>query len=350
MNIIITTKLSRNKEKNWYYLEWGKNPGQRRATKIFTYTRPKDSLQKNHNKEALSIVKTKQSRMTLEAQAIRSGYIPQHKLQVNFLDYYAEFVTQHTRRENRHLANSLTSFKKFTAKDFLPPTDITENLCLRFKTYLLDRFNGETPLNYFTRFKKVIKAATKEGYFLTNPSEDIKSKANKNIRIKNILEAQEYMQLLKTPCLNYEVQKAFVFSLYTGIRWIDVKSMSWENIKETTETFLVYQHKTGVPLERPLHPIARKILGERKNGLLFHLPTQDGANKILKSWCHAAGIHKNITWHCARHSFSVLLQDNGVDAATVAGMLGHTSTQYVHKTYQRYRHANAKKAIMKLPI
>ena len=154
MNIIITTKLSRNKEKNWYYLEWGKNPGQRRATKIFTYTRPKDSLQKNHNKEALSIVKTKQSRMTLEAQAIRSGYIPQHKLQVNFLDYYAEFVTQHTRRGNRHLQNSLTSFKKFTAKNFLPPTDITENLCLRFKPTSSTGSTAKHPLTILPDLKK----------------------------------------------------------------------------------------------------------------------------------------------------------------------------------------------------
>ena len=72
-------------------------------------------------------------------------------------------------------------------------------------------------------------------------------------------------------------------------------------------------------------------------------------NKILKQWCSDAGLNKHITWHCARHSFSVLLQQNGVDIATVAGMLGHTSTKYVHQTYQRYIKNSALDAINKLP-
>jgi len=56
--------------------------------------------------------------------------------------------------------------------------------------------------------------------------------------------------------------------------------------------------------------------------LIFKLPTADGANKVLGKWCDDAGLGKHITWHCARHSFSVLLQDKGTDISTVAGMLG----------------------------
>ena len=104
-----------------------------------------------------------------------------------------------------------------------------------------------------------------------------------------------------------------------------------------------------MPLEIPLHPIAQEIIGEPKEGKVFHLPTQDGANKILKAWVRSADIDKHITWHSHRHSMSVLLQDKGTDAATVAGMLGHTSTKYVHKTYQRYKLTSAHKAICKLP-
>ncbi len=48
-------------------------------------------------------------------------------------------------------------------------------------------------------------------------------------------------------------------------------------------------------------------------------------------------------------SISVLLQDNGTDAATVAGILGHTTTKYVHTTYQRYKIDSAVKAIGTLP-
>ncbi len=48
-------------------------------------------------------------------------------------------------------------------------------------------------------------------------------------------------------------------------------------------------------------------------------------------------------------AFLYYLQDKGTDIATVVGMLGHTSTKYVHKTYKRYRKNNAWDAINKLP-
>lgn len=134
----------------------------------------------------------------------------------------------------------------------------------------------------------------------------------------------------------------------TGFRWADVKPLTWENI-QGDHIVQIIQKKTSENLDLPLHPIAKKILGERKTGLIFKLPTADGANKVLGNWCDNAGLGKHITWHCARHSFSVLLQDKGTDIATVAGMLGHTSTKYVHKTYKRYRKNNAIEAIQKLP-
>jgi len=47
---------------------------------------------------------------------------------------------------------------------------------------------------------------------------------------------------------------------------------------------------------------------------------------------------------------SVLLQNKGTDLATVAGMLGHTTTKYVQQTYKRYQLSNAKNAISHLPM
>jgi len=155
------------------------------------------------------------------------------------------------------------------------------------------------------------------------------------------------MLLLKTPCSNDNVRTAFIFSLYSGLRWCDIKTLRWDNVK--TETVELIQNKTQVKVEIPLHPILKSIIGERKTGLIFRLPSADGAYKILKTWSQNAGLNKSITWHCARLSFSVLLQDEGVNAATVAGMLGLTSTRLVEVTYQRYRIQLGMKAIEKLP-
>jgi integrase/recombinase XerD len=347
MNISISTKTSRDKLKNWYYLEWGRGKGQRKSAGIYTFAKPKDLIQKNHNKEALAILETKRSQMILDGQAITSGYIPKHEIKSNFLDYYADYVRLNRSVGNRHLESSLNIFKKFIDKEFISPIEINENVCEGFRSYLLKNFNGETPASYFMRFKKVLKAAKKDGYFQFNPAEDIAAKSNKNKKIKEILSEEDYQKLMKTPCTNYEVKKAFVFSLYTGLRWADVKPLKWENVKERSIVF--EQKKTGVNLEVPLHEIASQIIGEKKSGLVFQLPTQDGANKVLGKWCSDARLDKHITWHCARHSFSVLLQQKGIDLATVAGMLGHTTIKYVQQTYKRYLQSNAMEAIKKLP-
>lgn len=347
MNILVKKRASADKTKIWYSFEWGRNANQRRATGIFTYQHPKDQIQKNHNKEAKTILETKRSQMILDLQSINNGYIPQHKIKANFFEYYEEFVRTHRTIGNRHLETSLNALKNFVGKTFLSPIEISESFCEAFRDYLLKHFNGETPANYFMRFKRVIKAAKKEGYFRTNPAEDVVAKSNSNKIIKEILTEGDYKKLMKTPCTNYEIKKAFVFSLYTGLRWADIKPLKWENIKESS--LVLQQQKTGIYLEVPLHKIALQILGERKEGLVFHLPTQDGANKVLRNWCGSAGLHKHITWHCARHSFSVLLQQKGIDLATVSGMLGHTSTKYVQQTYKRYLQNSAVKAIKKLP-
>jgi len=45
MHINVTQRQSRNKQKIYYNLEWGKTAGQRMSTGIFTYTKPKDQIQ-----------------------------------------------------------------------------------------------------------------------------------------------------------------------------------------------------------------------------------------------------------------------------------------------------------------
>jgi integrase/recombinase XerD len=85
MPILISKNLSSNKQKMWYSLEWGKAREQHVATGIFTYVKPQNAIEKNHNKEALLMLETQKSRLILEKQSVSSGYIPAHKTKANFL-------------------------------------------------------------------------------------------------------------------------------------------------------------------------------------------------------------------------------------------------------------------------
>ena len=43
----------------------------------------------------------------------------------------------------------------------------------------------------------------------------------------------------------------------------------------------------------------------------------------LRRWVLAAGITKDITFHCARHTFAVILLEKDTDIYTVSKLLGH---------------------------
>jgi integrase len=352
MNIL--KRRNKKGDKIIFYYDFGRGPGQRPSTGIFIYTKPKNQVEKNHNKEALALLETKKSQVIIEKQSIGTAYIPTHKFKRNFLEYYEEYVELNKRKGNRHLANSLKQFKLFIDCDLISPIEITENFCKRFRQYLLDKFSGETPSDYYTRFKWVVNAACSDGYFQKNPSEDVAAKSNPSTTLKENLEVDEYLKLIDTPCLNEEIKSAFIFSCYTGLRWVDVKSLKWTDIKDAVLTTRIIQAKTGMPVCLTLHPIAQSILKNQRQKTgeydqVFMLPTADGANKVLDSWMLSAGITKHITWSCARLSFSILLQDRNVDDATVAYLMGHTSTEQVRKTYKRHRPKNEMETIGKLP-
>lgn len=349
--------MTRNRNKIYYTLEWGKKAGQRIATGIFTYTFPANPIQKSHNKEALRFLQMKKAQMTLDWLAVGTASVPAHRYHFNFLDFYEEYVRQNKQTGNRHLQSSYGHFKNFLNRSCIPPIDVTEDLSARFRQYLLDHFNGETPANYFARYKRVLKSATSQGYFKASPALSIPAKANKNKRRKNNLEAEEYLQLLRAPATNEEVKEAFIFCCYTGLRWCNIKLLAWRHVTERTLVFTIFQRKTSVEVYITIHPVAQAILDHRRikfepwseNQRIFRLPTAEGANKVLGQWSKSARIEKHITWSCARLSFSILLQDARIDTATVALLLGHTSTRYVHDIYRRYRPKDQNNAIQMLP-
>ena len=217
-------------DKITFYYDYGREQGQRPSTGVFIYTKPKTPLERAHNKEALAILKVKKAEAIIDKQAIGTAYISSHKFKENLLDYYKEYVDKNKREGNRHLQGSFNNLKLYIDKDFLHPSEVTENFCLGFRRYLLDHFNGETPADYFAEFRRVIRAATADHYYKNNPTENVFSKKNPSTQLKEFFEADEYVELLITPAPNEQVQLAFMFACYTGLRWIDVEGMRWADL------------------------------------------------------------------------------------------------------------------------
>lgn len=355
----IGKRRNRAGDKYYYHIELGRGKGQRIALDIFTYVKPKSQLEKNHNKETQDQLKLKLSNAIIEKQSIGTAYIPQHKFMPNFLDYYQRYVEKNAIETNRALENSFTQFKLFIKKPIVTPIEITEELCKKFRKFLKEKYNGETPMGYFARFKQCVTAAKKDKYFQENPVEDVAAQPSPSIKMKEIVEKENYLTLLDTPCWNEEVKFAFIFSLYTGLRWVDINAMNWSDITGTVMVKRLVQSKTGVPVAITLHPIAQQVIliqQEKADAIkntsnkVFHIPTREQCNKVILDWVRRAGIGNYYTFSCARLSFSVLLQDELVDDATVASLLGHKTTKQVNRTYKRHRPKNQMDTIRKLPM
>lgn len=139
---------------------------------------------------------------------------------------------------------------------------------------------------------------------------------------------------------NYElIRDLFVFCIFTGVSYVDLKNMKHDNLKRIDgELWLSFnRHKTGISCNIPLLETAKDILERHKNPeksqFLFTLPTYATLLNGIKRIVEKCGIEKAISWHTSRHSFaSEVCLLNGVPIETISRMLGHTDV----KTTQIY--------------
>ena len=224
-------------------------------------------------------------------------------------------------------------------------------MIIDYVDYLKSKSIGEGAHGYFQRFKKVLKNAVDTQIINRSPADGVMCKAEEGLK-KDILSNAELKVLAKTACQNDNIKRAFIFSCCTGLRFCDIKTLTFSNIDFSTGRMTVDQQKTGKLVRVDLNTTATKLIGEpgNPNDLIFELPTFEGCVKTVKAWVKRAGINKHITWHCARHSFAVnlLTSKQRPDIKTVSSTLGHTTLRYTEK-YTRVVDELKKKAVNALP-
>ena len=125
------------------------------------------------------------------------------------------------------------------------------------------------------------------------------------------------------------MKRAALFSALTGLRFSDIKNLVWGELEyiEGNGYFIQFkQQKTKGVEMMPISEQAFSLLGERKeptNKVLEGLTYSAYENKHLAKWIGLAGITKDITFHCFRHTFATLQLSKGTDIYTVSKMLGH---------------------------
>jgi len=318
---------------------------------------PTDS--KTVKAEKKNIAELIRSNKELELLTNNTNYVPKHLKNINFFDFAENFIDTYKKRDIKIHKATLKKFKRYIKNQNLKVIDITPSIMYGYKDYLKDNcgLTGETPHNYFTRFKKILKSAELNGLLKVNPTKDIKFRKtiSDDTLKKQVLKSDELQILANTYCGNEEVKKAFLFACYTGLGIAEIKKITWKNIVQNK--LITSREKTKQKIEIKLKDGLIKLIGNKNstNDSIFNLKNENGAffstnaiNKCIKNWVKRAKIEKHITFYCARHTFATQLLQFGANLKTVSDALGHTTTRSTIK-YLNYIDNLKDKAIDNLP-
>ena len=197
------------------------------------------------------------------------------------------------------------------------------------------------------QLKGIVTRAYHQGKLTANPFYQFR--IAKNIRPREYLTEQELSAVMAYKFSEYRLAFArdlFVFAAFTGLAYIDIKELTASHLVSMNGEYWIIsrRHKTHVPfqvklLNIPLAILQRYTQEPPRQSVLFDLPSYRTLANQIKQVMAICGIGKNITMHCARHTFAVMALNQGMPIESVSRILGHsniTTTQiYAKITLQK---------------
>ncbi len=320
------------------------NDGKRKHLRSFenldTYLieNPKTAKDKKENKEALEFAENILSIRKAEYAQGRFELKNTAKSKRVFLNFFAELTEEKQLQDSSNnygnWLSTLQHLKKVVSKN-MTFEEIDENFVKKVHRYFeKDALTkSEIPLSqnskysYFNKFKAALRNAFDNGYLTINYAAKIKSFEQAESQ-REYLIFDELQRLAKAECKYPVLKKAFLFSCLSGLRWSDINTLIWKEVRDEGDVSRVNfrQEKTDGVEYLYISKQARDLLGERQDsqervfkGLKYGMTY----NTEIIRWCNRAAVPKHITFHSARHTNAVLLLENGADIYTVSKRLGH---------------------------
>lgn len=213
--------------------------------------------------------------------------------------------------------------------------DITEDFGWGYKLYLKTKGCGAGHINHcLTWLNRLIYIAVDREVIRFNPLSDVPYEKKPDYKLRHISRA-ELQRIMEQPMperLQELTRRAFIFSCFTGLSYVDVKRLYPSHIGMTADgrRFIrINRKKTDVESFIPLHPVAEQILSlyntTDDNSPIFPLPKRDMLWYCIHEIGIMAGVKENLSYHASRHSFGTLTLSAGVPIESISKMMGHTN-------------------------
>lgn len=203
--------------------------------------------------------------------------------------------------------------------------DIDYKIFDRFNNYLHAEINPTTgtKLQQVTIhgqikvFKTLLRQAKREGLLDTIPEYSVpKGENSKEALSEEEVNRIEKMTIENEPILEL-VRDMFLFSCYTALRFGDIRNLTIDNIRKSSEGLTLHldrMEKVNKSITIPLYKIFdkknEKIIEKyiiKNKSSIFSSPTNQAVNRNLKVIKHLCEIKKPLTFHIARHTCLTLV-------------------------------------------
>ena len=249
----------------------------------------------------------------------------------------------------------LVKYLDFLGKEHLKPVkDCTRSDLLRFLSAVqAGGLSARSLSRMLSSIKIFYNYLVIEGVVEQNPFQDVRT-PQRDKRLPTVMTRQEVEALIKAPDTDLPLgfrDRTFFEVLYaTGLRVTELVTLKMDSIN-LDAGFVIVLGKGSKERVVPLGEVAiawlRRYLAEGRPMLMKQAVnsyvfinrqgspmSRQGFWKLIKKYCLAAGIAKNISPHTLRHSFATHILEGGADLRSVQIMLGHadivTTQIYTH--------------------
>lgn len=276
-----------------------------------------------------------------------------------FLDMIARDVADKAKEDvtydgyKRFLSSAARSFGKLRATGVKPFNVQTwvdgEHVHMKLKggkkVKVIKRWGPTTRFNGITAVKRAFAWGKEMGYLETNPVRDMKKPTpHRRQDIPNPEDAAKLFAAATGP-----IGELLGAMKATGCRPKEVMTLTADaiNIKQGTWTVRnKMRHKTGqttrtVILTDKMIVVSKFLLGRRPEGLIFRNSrgnpwTRNAVGCAIGRLRARLDLGKGVVAYALRHLFGTDLRVAGVNDATIAALMGHSSTDMLERIYGRH--------------
>lgn len=269
---------------------------------------------------------------SVPAYLLDAGEVERERLRIRSL----EINSTSTYRSSKTTQANLRDFIRSRGMEEIAFVDITEEFGESFKAFLKkDLGYKSSHINHcLCWLNRLIYIAVDQEVLRANPIEDVSYEKKDPLKLRYV-SRNDLKRIMETPMHEPMLElarRAFIFSSFTALSYVDMHRLYPHHIGKTAEGRLYIRKqrvKTNVEAFIPLHPVAQQILmlynTTDDSKPVFPLPKRDVLWFEVNQLAAATGMKENISYHQARHSAGTLMLSAGLPIESIAKIMGHAN-------------------------